>query len=170
MFGIGPFELVLVIVVVIVIYGPKQLPQVMKQAARFLVQARRYSNDMRGQFQDVMQQVEKEIAHEELEKLRKELRNVTPSLDANPTTAYTQSPASDSKDLNASADSASDAEQAPLPNNFESPPPADPMSGSISSEHNPKKSLFDHAESNLEPLAVDPSKTETTEAPSKSDK
>lgn len=112
MFGIGPMEFLVIAVFAVVFIGPQKLPELMKQAAKFFVQARRYSNDIRGQFNDVMRAAEAELAREELAKLKRDLANVTnvtpmvplgtmpPNTTSLPPASYPQSPAA-SSDLHA---------------------------------------------------------------------
>ena len=75
MFGIGPMELILVAVCALVFVGPQKLPDLMKQLGRFFVQARRYSSDIRNEFNDVVRKAESEIRLEEAEKMRKTIAN-----------------------------------------------------------------------------------------------
>ena len=70
MFGIGPMELIVVAVCALVFVGPQKLPDLMKQLGRFFVQARRYSSDIRGEFNEVVRKAEAEIRLEEAEKMR----------------------------------------------------------------------------------------------------
>lgn len=74
MFGIGPMELVVIAVVALIFVGPQRLPSLMSQFGKFFVQARRYSNDIRDSFQEVVSQAEKELRDEELANMKKELR------------------------------------------------------------------------------------------------
>ncbi|MGE0174827.1 MAG: Sec-independent protein translocase protein TatB [Oligoflexales bacterium] len=74
MFGVGPLELVVIVVAAIVFVGPKRLPEVMKQMGRFFVQARRYSNEVKSGFNEVVRQAEDELRQEELKKIRDELK------------------------------------------------------------------------------------------------
>jgi sec-independent protein translocase protein TatB len=73
LFGIGPLELLIIVVGAIVFVGPKKLPDVMKQVGRFFVQARRYSTEVRTGFDNVVRQAEEELRQEELKKLKQEL-------------------------------------------------------------------------------------------------
>ena len=78
MFGIGPMELIVIAVVAILFIGPKKLPQVMRQIGRFVVHARRHTEDFRSGFQTVMRDAENEIRNEEITKLREQLRDAKP--------------------------------------------------------------------------------------------
>lgn len=61
MFGIGIFELIIIAVVALIFVGPKRLPEVMRQAGKMFVQLRRTANDVKSQFDGVIQQAEAEI-------------------------------------------------------------------------------------------------------------
>ena len=71
MFGIGPVELMVIAVVALVVVGPKRLPQMMRQAGKFFVQARNTVSEVRGTFDGVIRDAENEIRREEAEKIRK---------------------------------------------------------------------------------------------------
>lgn len=47
MFGIGPVELVLVLVVALLVFGPKKLPELARTLGRGLAEFRRASSDLR---------------------------------------------------------------------------------------------------------------------------
>jgi sec-independent protein translocase protein TatB len=81
LFGIGPFELLIIIVAAIVFVGPQRLPYFMKQAGRVFVQAKRYSSDVRESFNEVVRQAEEELRREELEALKKEVKSMLPPKD-----------------------------------------------------------------------------------------
>jgi sec-independent protein translocase protein TatB len=91
MFGIGFSELVIIVIVAVVFIGPNKLPEVMKQLGRFFVHARRMSNDVRSTFETVIQQAEKEIHLENLEKIKQLTKdtlaqaNIDPNPPAPPT-------------------------------------------------------------------------------------
>lgn len=74
MFGIGPIELVIIAVIALVFVGPKKLPEMMKQLGKFFVHTRRYSTEIRSEFNEVMRQAESEIRMEEAEKMRKQIQ------------------------------------------------------------------------------------------------
>ena len=78
MFGVGPMELVIIALFAVVFIGPKKLPDVMRQLGRFFVQARRYTNDVRDQFQSVVDDAENELRMEELAELKAQLAAVSP--------------------------------------------------------------------------------------------
>jgi TatA/E family protein of Tat protein translocase len=47
MFGIGPLELVLILVVALLVFGPKRVPELARTLGRGLAEFRRASNDLR---------------------------------------------------------------------------------------------------------------------------
>ena len=47
MFGIGPMELVLILVVALLVFGPKRMPELARNLGRGLAEFRRASNDLR---------------------------------------------------------------------------------------------------------------------------
>jgi sec-independent protein translocase protein TatB len=62
--GIGFLELVIIGVAALVLLGPKRLPEVMRQVARFYVQVRRTSNDFKSAFDHVVREAEDEVRRE----------------------------------------------------------------------------------------------------------
>lgn len=80
MFGIGPLELVVIAVAVLVFVGPQRLPELMRQFGKFFVQAKRYSGDLRESVQGAIREAETELRLEEAEKLRAEAKKLTEEL------------------------------------------------------------------------------------------
>lgn len=68
MFSVGFFELCIIAVVALVFIGPQKLPELMQQAGRFFVQARRMSNEMRSTVDTVIHDAEKSIRQEDIER------------------------------------------------------------------------------------------------------
>lgn len=54
MLGLGLWEIVIIFVTALVVLGPEKLPQVARQLARLLGQVRRFSDEVRRNFDDVM--------------------------------------------------------------------------------------------------------------------
>lgn len=73
MFGIGFLEIVVIAVVVLIFVGPKRLPELMREGGKLFVQLRRTANDVKSQFDGVIQQAEEEIRKVEREKFLKAL-------------------------------------------------------------------------------------------------
>ncbi len=80
MFGIGPLELVVIAVAILIFVGPQRLPELMSQFGKFFVQARRYSGDLRETMQGVIREAEAEMRIEEAEKLKAEAKKLTEEL------------------------------------------------------------------------------------------
>ncbi|MDP7040129.1 MAG: Sec-independent protein translocase protein TatB [Myxococcota bacterium] len=53
MFGLGLWEITLILVVSLLVLGPKRLPQLAKQLARFVQDMRRAASDIQMQFEEV---------------------------------------------------------------------------------------------------------------------
>jgi len=70
MFGMSFFELIIIAIVALIFVGPQRLPDVMKQAGRLFVHARRTANDVKSTFDQVVRQAEEEIRREEAEAMR----------------------------------------------------------------------------------------------------
>ncbi len=76
MFGIGFLELCVIAAVSLIVVGPTRLPELMRQAGRFFVHARRMTNEVKSTFDDAIRKAEEDIHMEELRKIR----NVTSNL------------------------------------------------------------------------------------------
>lgn len=70
-FGIGPFEILLIFVVALLVFGPDRLPQAAMQLGRWVGQFRRWSADITTEFREVTKEFSTEF---------EELRNVTQDL------------------------------------------------------------------------------------------
>ena len=57
MFGIGAQELIVILVVALVVFGPKRLPELARSLGKGLAEFRRASSDLRGSFQDAEQAI-----------------------------------------------------------------------------------------------------------------
>ncbi len=51
MFSIGPFEVIIILIVALVIVGPEKLPEMARMVARALRDLRKYANDVRREFE-----------------------------------------------------------------------------------------------------------------------
>jgi Tat protein translocase TatB subunit len=74
MFNIGPMELLLIAVVAIVFVGPDKLPEALKKFGRFFVQVKRHANDVKGNFDEVLRDAERELELERIRELQKKLQ------------------------------------------------------------------------------------------------
>jgi Tat protein translocase TatB subunit len=59
-FGIGMTELLVILVVGLLVLGPKRLPELARSLGRGLAEFRRASTDMRREFLDVAEEVKRE--------------------------------------------------------------------------------------------------------------
>lgn len=71
MFGIGPMEIVVILLVALLFVGPQRLPELAKQLGRFFVHAKRMTSDVRGTIDGYMKEAEAEILAEERQKIKK---------------------------------------------------------------------------------------------------
>ncbi|MFQ6019446.1 MAG: twin-arginine translocase TatA/TatE family subunit [Dehalococcoidia bacterium] len=72
LFGIGPWEVLLVLLVALLILGPQRLPEVAVQLARSIRWLRRFSGQVSGQLRQEFDELVRE--YEELKSEVKELR------------------------------------------------------------------------------------------------
>ncbi len=70
MFGIGFGELILLLVIALIIFGPEKLPEVAKTLGKFYRQVKDYSDSLR-------ETVEKELSIEEIKKIKNIPNEVT---------------------------------------------------------------------------------------------
>lgn len=59
-FNIGGSELLLILIVALVVFGPQRLPDLMRQAARVWRQLQQFSNDMQGEFRRAVRELDLE--------------------------------------------------------------------------------------------------------------
>lgn len=74
MFNIGPMEFLLIAVVAVIFVGPEKLPDALKKFGRFFVQVKRHANDVKGNFDEVLRDAEREIELERIRDLQKKLQ------------------------------------------------------------------------------------------------
>jgi sec-independent protein translocase protein TatB len=72
MFDIGWFELFFVIVVAVVVVGPKELPKLMRNVGRWTGRARAMADQFRRSFEDMARQSELEEMRTEMKKIHDE--------------------------------------------------------------------------------------------------
>ena len=83
MFGIGLTELCVIAAAALIVVGPRQLPEMMRQLGRFFVQMRRMSSDVRHSMEQVVREAEEEVRLEDLEKSKTIIAETTsPAPDA----------------------------------------------------------------------------------------
>ena len=70
MFGIGLFEIIVVVVAALLFVGPSKLPELARQFGRVFVQVRRMTADVRSTVDQAIRQAEHDILLEEKQKLR----------------------------------------------------------------------------------------------------
>ena len=68
MFGIGGTELLVIVVVALIVFGPKELPMAMRSAGAMMRTLNRISGDFRKQFDQVLREAERELEIEETRK------------------------------------------------------------------------------------------------------
>ncbi len=88
MFGVGLFEMLLIAVAVLILFGPQKLPEIAQQLGRFYVQLRRMTADVRYEFDEAMRKAEHDMLIEERNKLQ---ALITQQENANPALATNES-------------------------------------------------------------------------------
>jgi sec-independent protein translocase protein TatB len=63
--SLGPFELITVAVIALVVFGPDKLPEFARNVGQFLAQMRRISDDLRSEFSSGMSDFDVEDEPEE---------------------------------------------------------------------------------------------------------
>jgi Tat protein translocase TatB subunit len=59
-FGVGPFELLVILSITLIIVGPKRLPEMAAELARLLRAARKYASQITEELSETMTDLEKE--------------------------------------------------------------------------------------------------------------
>ena len=79
MFGIGFFEICIILIFGLVLFGPQKAPELMQKVGRFLFQMKKVSNEVKSSVEDVMtyEEVREENSydnknHPKVEKRQKE--------------------------------------------------------------------------------------------------
>ncbi len=85
MFGIGFGEIILIVIVVMIFFGPNKLPEVMHQIGKIYVHFRRYSSEFRGAFEKAVKDIEDEVISKERDKIRSLLMEESKILNATKT-------------------------------------------------------------------------------------
>jgi sec-independent protein translocase protein TatB len=66
-FGVGPAELILILVVALIFVGPERLPRLAADVARTIRDIRKYTASFAAEFNDVIKEFEKETESERAE-------------------------------------------------------------------------------------------------------
>ena len=109
MFGIGSTELFIIIVVALIVIGPKKLPDLMRTLGKGMAEFKRVSSDVKETFDKEVKKAEKEIKEEEKkvkETVEKAVEDETPPAEADAASA-------DASDT-ASAEAASTEAEGPV--------------------------------------------------------
>ncbi|MEX2247346.1 MAG: twin-arginine translocase TatA/TatE family subunit [Dehalococcoidia bacterium] len=64
LFGVGPLELIVVLVVALIFVGPERLPRLAADLARTIREIRRYTGQFAAEFNDVVRDLERETTEE----------------------------------------------------------------------------------------------------------
>jgi sec-independent protein translocase protein TatB len=64
LFGVGPLELVVILVVALIFVGPDRLPRLAADIARTIREIRKYTGSLAAEFQEVVKDVEKQTESE----------------------------------------------------------------------------------------------------------
>ena len=85
MFGIGPWEFVLILVIALLVVGPKRLPELMRDLGKILAQVRNTTDDLRHELKldDELRQIQntvhelQDVSATAMQKLMKEVEEET---------------------------------------------------------------------------------------------
>jgi sec-independent protein translocase protein TatB len=64
LFGVGPLELALILIVALIFVGPDRLPRLAADIARTIREIRKYTGALSAEFQEVIKDVERETENE----------------------------------------------------------------------------------------------------------
>jgi sec-independent protein translocase protein TatB len=65
--GVGPLELVVVLVVALLVVGPERLPRLAADLARTIREIRKYTGSLAAEFNEVVKDIDRETAEERTE-------------------------------------------------------------------------------------------------------
>jgi len=66
-FGVGPLELIVIMIVALIFVGPERLPSLAADLARTIRELRKYTNSLAAEFNEVVQEIEKETTGDRAE-------------------------------------------------------------------------------------------------------
>jgi sec-independent protein translocase protein TatB len=67
LFGVGPAEMIVILVVALIFVGPERLPKLAADLARTIREIRKYTGSLAAEFNEVVQELEKETTAETTE-------------------------------------------------------------------------------------------------------
>ena len=67
LFGVGPLELIVIMIVALIFVGPERLPSLAADLARTIREIRKYTNSLAAEFNQVVQEIEKETTGDRAE-------------------------------------------------------------------------------------------------------
>ena len=117
MFGIDSPELLVIVIVAIVVIGPKDLPLALRTAGRWIGKMRRVSNHFRTGLDAMIREAEMEEMERKWKEQNEAIMNASPPVHMEPINAETMAPPSVATPQPASPES-----RVPAP---ETPPPAE---------------------------------------------
>jgi Tat protein translocase TatB subunit len=96
-FGISGTELLIIFLVTLLVFGPKELPKIMRNFGTFMRTINRMSGDLRNQLDEAIRAAEKEIDAEKIEKSPKVPHDEKPPLSGPETKAEPSQVSNDPK-------------------------------------------------------------------------
>ena len=109
MFGIGPTELIVILVIALLVLGPKRLPELASGLGKGLAEFRRATSDINAELDEARRSVE-EPARDAARAVNPDSRRVSRTRGAAPTPAAAANAATTSESVSASEESGDDPE------------------------------------------------------------